>query len=177
MYVHMDVDLIGIPFDGYGRTGHQDRAAAVLREAGLVDALYPHTVRDRGDLHLPPPESVRGPQSGLLNEPALIEMTEQLSTVVIEALDARSFPVVVGADCSLLLGVFAGLDDAHRRTGLLFLDGHEDTMPLDVVEDGEAANCEVGLLLGLTGRQLRGATGQKESDLDAAATGDDRSAR
>lgn len=29
-------------------------------------------------------------------------------------------------------------------------------MPLDVVEDGEAANCELGLLLGLTGRLLTG---------------------
>lgn len=37
---------------------------------------------------------------------------------------------------------------------LLFVDGHEDTMPLDVSEDGEAANTEIGLLLELTGRLL-----------------------
>ena len=40
--------------------------------------------------------------------------------------------------------------------GLVFVDGHEDTMPLDVSEDGEAANSELGLLLGITGRLLRG---------------------
>jgi arginase len=36
------------------------------------------------------------------------------------------------------------------------VDGHEDTMPLDVSEDGEAANAELGLLLGMTGRLLSG---------------------
>src|SRR4029077_14953512 len=36
------------------------------------------------------------------------------------------------------------------------IDGHEDTMPLDVSEDGEAANTEIGLLLGVTGRLLNG---------------------
>ena len=40
--------------------------------------------------------------------------------------------------------------------GLLVLDGHEDTMPLDVSEDGEAANVEIGLLLGVTGRMMSG---------------------
>jgi arginase len=39
---------------------------------------------------------------------------------------------------------------------LVFVDGHEDTMPLDVSEDGEAANAEIGLLLGLTGRLVKG---------------------
>ena len=38
----------------------------------------------------------------------------------------------------------------------MFVDGHEDTMPLDVSEDGEAANTELGLLLGITGRLLSG---------------------
>ena len=38
----------------------------------------------------------------------------------------------------------------------MFVDGHEDTMPLDVSEDGEAANTEIGLLLGLTGRLMTG---------------------
>jgi arginase len=50
----------------------------------------------------------------------------------------------------------SGLRDHGDAFGLLFVDGHEDTMPLDVSEDGEAANAEIGLLLGLTGRLLTG---------------------
>lgn len=162
----MNIDLIGVPFDGYGRTGHQDYAATVLRETGLVEAVRPHDLRDRGDLRLPPGESVRGAQTNLLNEPALMEMTDQLNMRVAESLGAHRFPVVVGGDCSLLLGVVTGVRDALGRIGLLFIDGHEDTMPLDVVEDGEAANCQIGLLLGLTGRQLAGPLAGKLPALD-----------
>ena len=69
---------------------------------------------------------------------------------------AERFPIVFGGDCSSLLGTICGLRDRFGRIGLVFIDGHEDTMPLDVSEDGEAANTEIGLLLGMTGRLLAG---------------------
>jgi arginase len=83
-------------------------------------------------------------------------MTDGLRQQVGGALGAGRFPVVVGGDCSALLGMIAGLRAVVPSAGLVFVDGHEDTMPLDVSEDGEAANTEIGLLLGLTGRLLRG---------------------
>lgn len=150
----MEIELIGVPFDGYGRDRHQARAARVLREAGVVAALAPHAVHDAGDVALPGFETERGPRTGLLNEPALFAMTARLNELVAASLTAGRFPIVVGGDCSALLGVVTGVRDVFGRPGLLFLDGHEDTMPLDVVEDGEAANCEIGLLLGVTGRLL-----------------------
>jgi arginase len=144
------VELIGVPFDGYGRPGHQARAAAALRDAGLA-AAFPSSTGG-ADLILPPPDPRRGPRTGLINEPALEAMTAQLHDRVRDALAAGHFPFVYGGDCSGLLGIVPAL----TGTGLLFLDGHEDTMPLDVSEDGEAANTEIGLLLGLTGRLLTG---------------------
>lgn len=152
----MEIEVIGVPFDGYGRNGHHARAATVLREAGLVDALAPHTVHDDGDLPLPAFEKARGPQTGLRNEPALLAATDQLHARVAAAIGSGRFPILIGGDCSLLLGAITGLREATDRPGLLFVDGHEDTMPLDVVEDGGAANCEIGLLTGITGRLLTG---------------------
>ncbi len=61
----------------------------------------------------------------------------------------------------MLLGIVTGLRDHVGDVGLVFIDGHEDTMPLDVSEDGEAANTEIGLLLGLTGRSLTGELGDR----------------
>lgn len=151
-YVRGVIELIGVPFDGYGRPGSQASAAAVLRGAGLAGAIVGREVVDSGDLELPEPEPERGRDTGLINEPALVAMTDALGRRVEAAVSAGRVALVFGGDCSLLFGVISGL----RDLGLLFVDGHEDTMPLDVSEDGEAANVEVGLLLGVTGGLLRG---------------------
>jgi arginase len=145
------IELIGVPFDGYGRPGNQRSASRVLREAGIAAAFAGHDVRDTGDLSLPDGDPARGTATGLVNEDALVAMVDAVADRVEKAVSGGRLPVLYGGDCTTLLGsvpAFAG--------GLVFVDGHEDTMPLDVSEDGEAANTEIGLLLGLTGRLLTG---------------------
>jgi arginase len=146
----MTIELIGVPFDGWGREGHQARAAAALREAGLSDAFADEVV-EHPDPALPPPLPGRSPGSGLINETALFGMIEAVRARVSCALARGHFPFVYGADCTVLLGAVPALRDAVGRAGLVFADGHEDTTPLDASPDGEAANMEIGLLLGLTG--------------------------
>ena len=151
-----DIELIGVPFDGFGRDGHQARAAEALRDAGLREAFAGHRLTVE-DIELPEPTTARGPATGLLNEPALVAMAQILNDRVGAAVAADRFPFLYGGDCSTLLGTVTGLRDHVGDVGLVFVDGHEDTMPLDVSEDGEAANAEIGLLLGITGRLLSGA--------------------
>ena len=149
-----------MPFDGYGRAGNHARAASALRDAGLLDAFEHHHLAGHGDLDLPAGDSARGPTS-LINERALLAMTRALNERVGAAVGAGRLPIVYGGDCSMLLGIVTGLRDHVGDVGLVFIDGHEDTMPLDVSEDGEAANTELGLLLGLTGRTLGGDIGDR----------------
>jgi arginase len=150
------VELIGVPFDGYGRPGNQAAASGVLRAAGLAQSFGTHPVTDHGDLELPPPDPSRGDGTSFVNEAALLAMVDRVGSTVARAVDNGHFPVVYGGDCTSLLGTIPALTGASGAVGLVFVDGHEDTMPLDVSEDGEAANCEIGLLLGLTGRLLKG---------------------
>ena len=145
------IQLIGAPFDGFGRVGHQARAAEALRDAGLEGAFGEREV-GRTDFALPSPDPGRAAGSGLMNEAALLALVEALREHVGAALAAGRFPIVYGGECSVLLGAVTGLRDHHGRAGLVFVDGHEDTTPLDVSPDGEAANMEVGLLLGITGQ-------------------------
>jgi arginase len=160
-----EVELIGVPFDGYGRPGNQAAAAGVLRAAGLARAFGSREVIDRGDLELPAPDPSRGEATSLVNEPALIAMVERLGGTVARPVEQGRFPVVHGGDCTTLLGTIPALERGGA-VGLLFVDGHEDTMPLDVSEDGEAANTEIGLLLGLTGRLLKGPLAECRGVLD-----------
>jgi arginase len=155
----VEIELIGVPFDGYGRTGNQARAASALRDAGLLN-VFDGAIR-HDDLDLPAPNPERGRSTSLINEAALLAMTDALNARVGPAVGQGRFPVVYGGDCSALLGVVTGLRDRVGDVGLVFVDGHEDTMPLDVSEDGEAANTEIGLLLGLTGRLLPGSLGHR----------------
>ena len=57
-----DVELIGVPFDGYGRQGNQASAARVLRDHGFAECFDGHRVVDGGDLELPAPRRNVVPQ-------------------------------------------------------------------------------------------------------------------
>jgi len=87
-----------------------------------------------------------------MNEVALLAMVESVHSRVSAALAAGRFPFVYGGDCSVLLGTVPALRDGVGQAGLVFVDGHDDTTSLDASQDGEAANMEIGLLLGLSGQ-------------------------
>jgi arginase len=149
------IELVGVPFDGYGRVGHQAAAAMALHRAGLVESFSSHQIVRDEDLSLPEPDPGRGSSTSLINESALLAMARRVGERASGAVALNRFPFVYGGDCTTLLGTIPALRSTEA-IGLLFVDGHEDTMPLDVSEDGEAANTEIGLLLGLTGRLLSG---------------------
>jgi arginase len=144
-------DLIGVPFDGWGRPGAQASAAAALRTAGLAEA-FRVAAEVQADPVLPAPTPERAAGSGLMNERALLAMIDDVHARVGGSLAGGRFPFVYGADCTVLLGCVPALRDATGRAGLVFVDAHEDATSLDSSPDGEAANMEVGLLLGLSER-------------------------
>jgi arginase len=87
------------------------------------------------------------PETGLLNPTGLRSYAARLADAVGPVLDGGAFPVVLGGDCSILLGITLALR-RRGRYGLLFLDGHADFYQPEAEPSGEAASMELALVTG-----------------------------
>jgi arginase len=118
--------------------------------AGLADAL---DARRAGRVEPPPYEPRRDPATGLLNPTGLRDYAHQLAHATGEVLDGGEKPVVLGGDCSILLGNLLALN-RRGRFGLLFLDGHADFYQPEAEPNGEAASMDLALATGRGPRVL-----------------------
>jgi arginase len=115
-----------------------------LLAAGLAGRLG---ARRAGRVDPPPYDPTRDPETLLLNPRAIAKYSIALADAVGAALDGGAFPVVLGGDCSILLGNLLALRRRGRH-GLLFLDGHADFYQPEAEPNGEAASMELALATG-----------------------------
>jgi arginase len=99
-----------------------ERAPEVLLRAGLADGL---AARRAGRVRAEGYSPVGDPQTGILNPQVLRDYSSVLADAVAEVLDAEEFPVVLGGDCSILLGTMLALR-RRGRYGVLYIDGDAD---------------------------------------------------
>ena len=137
--------MAGAPIDSSGRDRGEARAPAALRAAGLAEIPG---VDDRGDLDAGIADPVREPRTGVIGLADLVRSTEAIAAWVAENAAGPDRPLVVGGDCSLLPGVFAGLRRAGIEAGLWMVDGHPDAYDGTTSPTGEAADMDLTFLLG-----------------------------
>ena len=98
------------------------RAPQVLMDAGLKKALNAEEVIA---LDRPKYEFDAQPATRIRNGNTIRAFTLQLSEKIIDTLKKNQFPVVIGGDCSILLGGLYASRLAGGR-GLIHIDGHSD---------------------------------------------------
>jgi len=104
------------------------------RRAGRVEPRTPYSaVIDSG--------------TRMLNPHAIAEYSRELANALGEVLDRGEFPLVLGGDCSILLGDMLALR-RRGRYGLLFIDGHADFYNPEANPNGQAASMDLALATG-----------------------------
>jgi arginase len=121
-----------------------ERLPGALLDAGLAGKLG---ARRAGRIDPPPYDDRRDPETQILNPRGIAAYALALADAVAAVIDTGDIPVVLGGDCSIMLGPLLALK-RRGRYGLLFLDGHADFYQPEAEPNGEAASMELALATG-----------------------------
>jgi arginase len=142
--------LVGVPTSAGTHGPGQEKAPGALRAAGLVRALEAAgvEVRDEGDLPVAMYRAaVADPRQRDLD--GVAEAAGRVADRVAEVLDQGRTPLVLGGDCTITLGVVAGLArHGGDDFGLLYFDGDADLSTPATTSSGVLDSMVVAHLLG-----------------------------
>ncbi len=151
------VVIIGVPSSAGARLTGQERGPAAIRTAGVLERLRARgqDVVDLGDL---PAVSFRPDLAHprQQNVALVIDVARQVADRVDQAVASHRLPLVLGGDCSLSLGVLAGLLRHHPRLGLLYFDGDLDLNTPETTPSGAFDGMVMAHILGRGVPELAG---------------------
>jgi len=131
------IGLVGVPSSAGAHGPGQEKAPAALREAGLIGALREGgiDVEDLGDLPVVrfEPDPAHRQQQSL---ETVVTVARRVADAVDDAVRRALLPFVLGGDCTITLGVIAGLQRHQRDLGLIYFDGDADLTTPDVTRSG-----------------------------------------
>jgi arginase len=122
-----------------------DRLPGVLLQHGLADQL--HARRAGRVAPTVAYDTKRDSQTLTLNARGIAEYSVQLADAFTDIVERDEFPVLLGGDCSILLGSTLALR-RRGRYGLLFIDGHADFYQPEANPNGEAASMDLAFATG-----------------------------
>jgi arginase len=137
---------IGIRTYDSGAPRQLDRAPGVLRGLGLVQRLH---ASDLGDVRPPAYRDYVRPAGRARNEAEVGTYCRMLSERVEEATRDGRFAVVLGGDCSIVLGCLLGArKSAKGSVGLVYVDAHADFGTPEESLTGSVASMCLALAVG-----------------------------
>ena len=137
---------IGIrPYDHTGQPRQLARAPHLLRELGLVTRLG---ANDLGDVLPPPYQDFTRPPGRPRNEAAVVEYSQALAQRVAASVQPGQFTLVLGGDCSIVLGCLLGVSRQVGRAGLIYIDAHADFATPEQSQTGSVASMCLALVVG-----------------------------
>jgi arginase len=141
---------LGLKPPGRGREPGVRLLPEALRRRNLLTRLR---AADGGRVPVPEYRFAFDRRTGIRNIDGIRRFSTDLATALEPILAGGGFPVVLGGDCSLLLGTALAL---RRRGafGVCFVDGHQDLLTPRTSETGGAAGMDLALACGLGPKAL-----------------------
>lgn len=115
-----------------------------LKAAGLMDRL---NADYEGRVSPLPYNSERDKVTLLLNPDSIKTFSVQLADRLSSLIRRRRYPIVLGGDCSIVIGNLLALRRLGRY-GLFFIDGHADFYQPEASLTGEAADMDLAIVSG-----------------------------
>ncbi|UCD79777.1 MAG: arginase family protein [Desulfobacterales bacterium] len=146
----MRIEILGTPFNGLETFSEIENPAEGLRQANLMSLLEAggHTVTDLGDLTGFQCRDIRDDETGINDFELWLDLSRELSKKVAAILDRQAFPLLLGGDCRMLIGIFTAFAERAIEVGLVFLDGHADFHSPETSPSGDPADMELAILTG-----------------------------
>ena len=124
-----------------------ERLPAVLLSLGLKEALNSNS----SVIEVPTLNHLytykRDRRTGVLNVNALRTFSGSLKDTLWQIPIEKKFPLVLGGDCSILIGIMSALK-SRGTYGLFFLDAHADFYEPEKSTTGEAADMDLAIVTG-----------------------------
>jgi arginase len=143
----MNIEIISAPsILGLRSSGVQDLGKSLLAaglEARLQVKLPIRHVNTLNEFY----SDQRDPQTNCLNPELIRDFSLTLGEAVTDVVNEGHFPLVLGGDCSILIGIMPALK-LKGSYGLIFMDAHADFYEPERSTTGEVADMDLAIVTG-----------------------------
>lgn len=159
----MVLRLMGVPTSAGAYGIGQEQTPRVLRECGLIESLATD-IEDDGDLPITPfrpdPKNHRAQ-----NIETVVDVASRVRDRVRDVVATGDVPVVIGGDCTITLGVVAGVLMARPDATLAYFDGDVDMSTPETTRSGILDAMGIAHMLDVEGADDRLAGLRRETPL------------
>ncbi len=160
---------LGLEPPSPGRQPGVRKLPDALRKQDLLPRI---SAADGGRVIPPPYDPAIDPESHVRNAQQIASYAHAVADRLAPMLDHGDFPLLLGGDCSILLGPLLSLR-RRGQYGLCFIDGHLDLLTPETSQTKGAAGMDLAFAIGHGPKMLAdlGGLGPLVQDRDVAAIG------